>query len=228
MPNALALWQQIALSSLAVCAICYALLFRVWRIRKRPPSAADLLFVLALVVASTAIAAPTPYHWLATRVIDASPLPAALDQADTKVAAIEALPRRLIDQALAKIGFDRDVETNAESDASAVEPSSTPDPADPTISAPESASRLAPAPPPGPFASAIRPSVESLVASILRLVGVGVSAFALMSAFAIRLVAATARRIRRVSHRLDALESALGNEAGLREQVPGQAAPDRG
>ena len=140
----------------------------------------DLVFVAALAVAIASIAIPTLFDLAAAKLVDRSALPEALLAADAKVAAIEALPSELIEGALAKLGVEPE-----EVDVPPVEPG------------------------PGPFESRIRPSVEALVAVVLRVSSFLISTLLLLMALSLRSSTSTARALHHLSRRTDELESRL-------------------
>ncbi len=176
MLSALALWQELALLALALLSLVYVYYFRIWI---AVATGSDLLFSAALGVCVASVATPTAFDAGARRIVEWSPLPAALVEADARVAALERLPRSLIESALERLGYE------------------------PT---PESTEN--PAPTPGPFEARIRPAVESLVGLVLRITsGLG-SLFLLMTALALRSSTATARELDKLSTRLDELSEA--------------------
>jgi len=117
-----------------------------------------------------------------------SPLPAALLEADAKVAALESLPAELIARALEKIGYERD----ADAESPTVATTATEDPVDLDR---------------GPFESRVRPAVESLVAVLLRGASCVASFFLLMMALALRSSTSAARELRALGARLERLEA---------------------
>ena len=174
----LSFWQQILLLGLAALSLIYVFYFRIWL---AVAIGSDLLFAFALGLTIAAIVSPTPFREAAEAVVDRSPLPAALARADARVAEIEALPQTLIRRALAKIGVDP-------------EPEEAPD------GSPEEL------PMPGPFVSSVRPSVESLVATVLRFSSFVGGSFLMLTSLAMRSSTTTARRLREQDRRLEALE----------------------
>ena len=107
MTTQLALWQELLLLGLAALSLVYVFYFRIWLALA---IGSDVLFAVALGLALSSVAVPTLFDRASTDLVDRSPLPAALADADAKVAAIEALPRNLIDRALAKIGYEPELE----------------------------------------------------------------------------------------------------------------------
>ncbi len=180
MMSHLSLLQELLLLGLVALSLIYVLYFRIWLALA---IGSDVVFAAALGLAVAAISAPGVFHSASTALIDRSPLPTALRDADARVAAIEALPRNLIDRALAQIGY-------------------SPEPV-------EDNSDLEPTPPPGPFVSAIRPSVEALVSTVLRFASFACGSFLMLTSLAMRSSTTTARRLQLFSVRIERLESAL-------------------
>ena len=179
----LALWQQFLLLGLALISLIYVFYFKIWVAIAR---GSDLIFAAALAVAIASVAAPSLFDRLSEAIVDRSSLPEALISADEKIAAIESLPGELIDRALAKIGYE-------------------PDPEEELVPEPE--------PTPGPFESKIRPSVEALVAVVLRASSFFTATVLLLMALALRSSTSTARTLHALSLRTEALETRLANGA---------------
>lgn len=179
----LALWQQFLLLGLALISLIYVFYFKIWVAIAR---GSDLIFAAALAVAIASVAAPGLFDRLSEAIVDRSALPEALISADEKVAAIESLPGELIDRALAKIGYE-------------------PDPEEELVPEPE--------PTPGPFESKIRPSVEALVAVVLRASSFFTATVLLLMALALRSSTSTARTLHALSLRTEALEARLASGA---------------
>ena len=139
----------------------------------------DLLFATALGAAVAAIAVPALFEHVSIALVARSPLPAALATADEKVAALESLPSELIDRALTKLGYEPEPE----------------DMPQPTAG-------------PGPFEARIRPSVEALIAVVLRATGFFGGTLLLLLALAMRSSTSTARTMQALSLRIEALEQA--------------------
>jgi len=173
----LSVWQELLLLGLAAMSLVYVLYFRIWLALA---IGSDVLFATALGLAIAAISFPSVFHGAATALVDRSPLPAALQNADSRVAAIEALPRSLIDRALAQIGY---------------EPDEPPGPEE--------------KPAPGPFVSSVRPSVEALVSTVLRIASFVCGSFLMLTSLAMRSSTMTARKLQQFARRIDDLESAL-------------------
>jgi hypothetical protein len=168
----LALWQEVALVILAFLSAIYVFYFRIW---VALATGSDLLFVASLAVCVASIAAPPLFDLGARYLVDMSPLPEALVDADSKVAALEALPSELVNRALEKIGYEREADL------------------------------AAPPPQPGPFQNQVRPAVEALVAVLLRAASSMSSFFLLLMALALRSSTSTAREMHQLSSRLDRL-----------------------
>ena len=137
----------------------------------------DLLFVAALAATVASIAIPAPFALASADLVGRSPLPGALDAADARVAQLEALPSTLLHDALEGLGFEPE----------------------PLPAAPSPA-------PPGPFTSRVRPSVETLVALTLRGCAFACAGFLMLTALATRSSTTTARRLRDLTIRIEALE----------------------
>jgi hypothetical protein len=173
----LSLWQQLLLLGLAVMSFVYVFYFKIW---VTLAAGSDLVFATALAVAIASVAAPGLFDQASAALVDRSALPEALVAADQKVAAIEALPSTLIDRALAKLGYEPDSVTSMITDEN---------------------------PMPGPFESRIRPSVEALLAVVLRASSFLTSSLLLLMALALRSSTSTARALHTLSQRTDALEA---------------------
>jgi len=175
----LALWQQALLFALALISLVYVFYFQIW---VAIAAGSDLIFAGALAIAIASIAVPAVFAHLSAEIIDRSSLPEALISADEKVAAIESLPRELIDRALEKIGYEP---------------------------APDEVVLPPPEPTPGPFESRIRPSVEALVATVLRAASFFTATVLLLMALALRSSTSTTRVLHALTKRTDALEARL-------------------
>lgn len=141
----------------------------------------DLLFVLALALAVASVTWPGLFAELADRTIDRSPVPSALAAADQKVAAIRSLPAELLRRALEKIGYEAEAATL---------------PDEPEVD--------------GPFVTHVRPSVEALLAGVLRVTGFVLGGFLMLTALAMRSSSTTARRLHGLAARVAELEARLG------------------
>ena len=194
MTTPLSFWQELLLLFLAALSLVYVLYFRIWLALA---IGSDVLFALALGMAVASIATPGLFRHAAGALVDHSPLPSALQAADSKVAVIEALPQTLIDQALAKIGFGpEDEQLRSDSFPGRVESEHNPE----TV-------HLSPRLVAGPFVSTIRPSVEALVSTVLRFASFVCGSFMMLTSLAMRSSTTTARRLQKIAQRLDALES---------------------
>ncbi len=171
----LALWQQLLLLGLATISLVYVLYFRIW---VALAAGSDLLFVAALALSTASVVFPPLFETASRRLVDYSPLPAALAGADRRVADLEALPGRLIDRALATIGYEREI-----------------DPADLIVHEP------------GPFETRIRPALDSLLATVLRTTSFFCATLLLLLALALRSSTSTARQLQRLTRRLERLEA---------------------
>lgn len=191
----LSLWQEFALAALGTLSLLYVLVFRVWTAEAL---GADLVFALAVAAAVATVAVPSLFDAGARQVVAFSPLPSALEEADARALALADLPGRLIDSALARLGFDSDEDdgTGATDDTST------------GIIASESADMATDAAF-GPLSAHIRPSVEGLVALLLRVAAGAITMLTLALAILLRAVRGLARRLRRTRDRLDRLEVAL-------------------
>lgn len=209
----LSLWQELMLLALAGAAAIYVFYFRIWLV---VAVGSDLLFGLALAGAVASVVWPDGFDVAAHWVVDRSPLPAALARADAKVAAIAALPSELVDAALARLGYSPD-------------PDPAPEP--PTVASGErggartangEANALeAGEDAPGLFVATVRPSIEGLVAVILRGATFVCSGFLLLVALASRASSSTARRLASVAARLERLEAIAAGEDGNAGEVGG-------
>ncbi|MEM9177490.1 MAG: hypothetical protein AAGC67_19920 [Myxococcota bacterium] len=184
-------WQEAALVGLGLISLCYAVVFRVW---SAEALSADAVFALAVAALVTAVAIPSVFDAAGARIVEWSPLPEALGEADTRAAELAALPGRLIDGALERLGFGPD-----EVEAT---PSGTP--------APDGAERreTGPEAEPGWLSERIRPSVDGLVALLLRVATATTASLVLLLALVLRVTLGLVRRLRRVGERLAALEAA--------------------
>ncbi len=175
MVSELSLWQEVSLFVLALLSAIYVFYFRIW---VALAAGSDLLFAAALLVCIASIAVPRVFEEGSQQLVGASTLPAALQDVDSRVAALEALPGELIDRALAKIGYEQE--------------SGSPDKA---------------AAGPGPFESRVRPAIEALVAFVLRATSFVASLFMLLLALALRSSTSAARELHKLSARLDQLSA---------------------
>lgn len=186
MMSPLSHWQEFLLVALAMLSAIYVFYFRIWLALA---IGSDILFCIALATSVASVAIPAVFETLAQRVIEQSPLPAALASADTRVAELASLPSDLIDEALARIGY-------APEEDPVTEPTS-PD-SERAMSAPHEV---------GPFTSTVRPSVESLVGGVLRGAGFICGGFLMLTSLAMRSSSTTAKRLQELADRLDAIET---------------------
>ena len=173
------MWQEGLLLGLAVLSLIYVFYFRIWLAMA---VGSDLLFALALALAVASITYPKAFESTANVLIARSPLPEALEAADAKVAEIEAMPSNLFRKALVKLGLEDD-EIPIQAGA--------------------------PVTSPGPFVSAVRPSVDALVATSLRMTSFFFGSFLMLTSLAMRSSTTTARRLHALSERIETLEHAL-------------------
>jgi hypothetical protein len=181
----LSVWQELLLLGLAGMSLVYILYFRIWLALAM---GSDLLFAAALALAVASVAVPTLFDRASTELVNRSPLPSALEDADAKVAAIEALPGELLDRALAQIGYEPDLEAPSTDTAASI------------------------ANQPGPFVEAVRPSVESLISTVLRFAGFACGSFLMFASLTMRSSTSTARKLQELAGRIDGLEAALPRE----------------
>jgi len=194
----LSAWQELALVGLALLTSIYVFYFKIWLIFAL---GSDLLFVVALALTGASIATPALFDVAAHKIVDQSPLPDALSGADRRVAKIAALPQELIDDLLAKIGYEVDEEPQ-KSDQEIVTPAAE----DEVLTATDALTALTQ----GPFTETIRPTVDSLVAVVLRGAALMGGTFLMLTALAMRSSSTTAQRLRDITARLEALEGGGG------------------
>ena len=180
----LSLWQEFALLALGLLSLGYAVLFRVWAAEAL---VADGVFALAVAALVAAIAFPAVFDGPGARIVEWSPLPKTLEDADQRAVDLASLPGRLIDRVLERIGFAGDEEP----------------PADPVTGA-----EVLEAQEPGWLSAHVRPSVDGLVALLLRVATATTASLVLLVALLLRLTTTLARRLRRIGERLAALEAA--------------------
>jgi len=196
-------WQELALLSLALLTFVYIFYFKIWLFFAL---GSDLLFALALAMTVASVATPTLFDTAAQKVVDLSPLPAALSGADARVAKIAALPQELFDDLLARVGYGTD---DKEDDEQETEPpeilAATSDDGE-IVTASDALTALAQ----GPFTETIRPSIDSLVAIVLRGAALMGGTFLMLTALAMRSSSTTAQRLRDLTARLDVLEGGGG------------------
>lgn len=182
MSSPLSLWQEFALIALSLIALSYAVLFRFWSFEALAP---DATFAVALGLLVAAIAFPTIFDAAGARIVEWSPLPRTLREADERAAELADLPRRLIDGLRERIGFDREAEAPPAEDA-VIEPKTGET---------------------GWLSTHVRPSVDGLVALLLRIATATMGGLVLLLALLLRILTGLARRLRRIGGRLEALEA---------------------
>ena len=191
----LSFWQQVLLLGLAGLSLIYVFYFRIWL---AVAIGSDLLFACALGLTLAAIVTPDPFSEAAEALVDRSPLPAALARADARVAEIEALPQTLIRRALARIGYEPEADEVP-------------------------AAQLEALPVPGPFVSSVRPSVEALVATVVRFSSFVCGSFLMLTSLAMRSSTTTARKLREQGRRLESLEAQLARSNSPSQPKAGRA-----
>lgn len=206
MSSPLSLWQEFALVALAVVSFFYAGVFRVWSSRGL---GADSVFAVAIAALVTVVTVPSAFDEAGAHIVEWSPLPEALDAADARAAELAALPSRLIERAFERLGF---------------EPEEAPD-SDNVEAAPSAAAPHAPDGETGWLTSQVRPSIEGLVALLVRVASAAIATLALLLATLLRVVTGLARRLRRIGERLEALEASKASQAEAVPE-PRKGAPD--
>lgn len=177
-------WQALLLLALASLGIWYATCFQIWTTRA---PVHDALFLAALAVMVMAIAAPALFDSAARELVERSPLPAALDEVDDRARAIATLPDRLLDGARTRLGMDLPPVQESNRDG---------------LTSPESPSSAS-----GILSARLRPSVDRLVALLLRLTTAGLAGGTLALAALLRISRALALRVSQTARRLERLES---------------------
>ncbi|MGY8738233.1 MAG: hypothetical protein ACKVIW_12035, partial [bacterium] len=185
MTSQLSLWQELLLLGTGLLSLVYVFYFRIWLALA---ISSDVLFAISVALVVATIATPSLFDGIAHAVVERSPLPSALEDADARVAAFAALPGEMIDAALAKVGFEPDPEVATDSqelDGGPMEP--------------------------GPIVSTLRPPVESLIAVTIRVSTFIGSGFLLLLSLATRASTTTARRLHTLAARVDELEAHAGS-----------------
>ena len=158
---------------------------------------ADLAFALAIALAAASLTVPSAFQPPARALVERSPLPSALEEADALADALAALPGELIETALAPFGYGGEApEPNTQSE-------------DPPVK-------------PGPFVAGIRPSVEGLISSGLRSFGFCVGTLGMLTALALRLATMAIRKAQTLSLRLANLERTLLDPPSRGERKTGK------
>lgn len=178
--------QELLLITLAILSAVYVFYFKIWL-----PLAigSDILFCLALATSVASVVAPGLFETLSRSIIEQSPLPQALHRADAQIAQLASLPSDLIDKALTRIGYSSAEDVDVES-------------SEPAVSGLVDSIDV-----PGPFTTAVRPSVESLVGGVLRGAGFFCGGVLMVTSLAMRSSTTTARRLRELTDRVDAIDS---------------------
>ena len=189
----LSLWQELLLLGTGLLSLVYVFYFRIWL---SLAISSDVLFAISVALAVATIATPSLFDGIAHAVVERSPLPSALEDADARVAAFAALPGEIIDAALAKVGLEPDPEVATDAqrlDGRQMEP--------------------------GPIVSTLRPPVESLIAVTLRVSTFIGSGFLLLLSLATRASKTTARRLHTLAARVDELEAHAGSGSAITTRV---------
>ena len=193
MTSQLSLWQELLLLGTGLLSLVYVFYFRIWLALA---ISSDVLFAMSVALVVATIATPSLFDGIAHAVVERSPLPSALEDADARVAAFAALPGEMIDAALAKVGFEPDPEVATDSqelDGGPMEP--------------------------GPIVSTLRPPVESLIAVTVRVSTFIGSGFLLLLSLATRASTTTARRLHTLAARVDELEAHAGSGSAITTPV---------
>ena len=195
MTSQLSLWQELLLLGTALLSLVYVFYFRIWLALA---ISSDVLFAMSVALVVATIATPSLFDGIAHAVVERSPLPSALEDADARVAAFAALPGEMIDAALAKVGFEPEPEPEVATD---------------------SQERGGGPIEPGPISSTLRPPVESLIAMTVRVSTFIGSGFLLLLSLATRASTTTARRLHSLAARVDELEAHAGSGSAIATPV---------
>ena len=193
MTSQLSLWQELLLLGTGLLSLVYVFYFRIWLALA---ISSDVLFAISVALIVATIATPSLFDDIAHGVVERSPLPSALEDADARVAAFAALPGEMIDAALAKVGFEPDPEVATDSQELDGKPME-----------------------PGPIVSTLRPPVESLIAVTIRVSTFIGSGFLLLLSLATRASTTTARRLHALAARVDELEAHAGSSSAITTPV---------
>ena len=193
MTSQLSLWQELLLLGTGLLSLVYVFYFRIWLALA---ISSDVLFAISVALVVATIATPSLFDGIAHAVVERSPLPSALEDADARVAAFAALPGEMIDAALAKVGFEPDPEVATDSQGLDGRPME-----------------------PGPIVSTLRPPVESLIAVTVRVSTFIGSGFLLLLSLATRASTTTARRLHTLAARVDELEAHAGSGSAITTPV---------
>ena len=193
MTSQLSLWQELLLLGTGLLSLVYVFYFRIWLALA---ISSDVLFAISVALVVATIATPSLFDGIAHAVVERSPLPSALEDADARVAAFAALPGEMIDAALAKVGLEPDPEVATDSQGLDGRPME-----------------------PGPIVSTLRPPVESLIAVTIRVSTFIGSGFLLLLSLATRASTTTARRLHTLAARVDELEAHAGSGSAITTPV---------
>ena len=193
MTSQLSLWQELLLLGTGLLSLVYVFYFRIWLALA---ISSDVLFAISVALVVATIATPSLFDGIAHAVVERSPLPSALEDADARVAAFAALPGEMIDAALAKVGLEPDPELATDSQGLDGRPME-----------------------PGPIVSTLRPPVESLIAVTVRVSTFIGSGFLLLLSLATRASTTTARRLHTLAARVDELEAHAGSGSAITTPV---------
>ena len=193
MTSQLSLWQELLLLGTGLLSLVYVFYFRIWLALA---ISSDVLFAISVALVVATIATPSVFDGIAHAVVERSPLPSALEDADARVAAFAALPGEMIDAALAKVGLEPDPEVATDSQGLDGRPME-----------------------PGPIVSTLRPPVESLIAVTVRVSTFIGSGFLLLLSLATRASTTTARRLHTLAARVDELEAHAGSGSAITTPV---------
>lgn len=193
MTSQLSLWQELLLLGTGLLSLVYVFYFRIWLALA---ISSDVLFAISVALVVATIATPSLFDGIAHAVVERSPLPSALEDADARVAAFAALPGEMIDAALAKVGLEPDPEVATDSQGLDGKPME-----------------------PGPIVSTLRPPVESLIAVTVRVSTFIGSGFLLLLSLATRASTTTARRLHTLAARVDELEAHAGSGSAITTPV---------
>ena len=193
MTSQLSLWQELLLLGTGLLSLVYVFYFRIWLALA---ISSDVLFAISVALVVATIATPSLFDGIAHAVVERSPLPSALEDADARVEAFAALPGEMIDAALAKVGLEPDPEVATDSQGLDGRPME-----------------------PGPIVSTLRPPVESLIAVTVRVSTFIGSGFLLLLSLATRASTTTARRLHTLAARVDELEAHAGSGSAITTPV---------
>ncbi len=107
---------ELGMAPIAFAAFFYVLMLRPWRPRRmlaRRAPGIDLLFVLTVAMASTAVLEPAPFDRAAIALIEATSLPASLAEIDRRIDEVENLPETMWQDLTARLGWGSAAQTEA-------------------------------------------------------------------------------------------------------------------